>query len=994
MKRDSYSDQQSHARFQPQSLQSEIKPTQFGQPFPHSSSTSNLGSNWLDKASSWVADKVQSVQNLVQGSGKAILQERGYANASDQILPALRGTASQSAQFNQPLIGVIDSGFGADEHGSKIVEAIQQENPQAQIWQGGGVGAGDGLESLVEFVDTAKAMGHSQAVANLSFDLTEVHPDGSISTRSQLTAEEQSALAYARNNGVLVVASSGNQGGAMSALGQASQPFDHLIVVGAANGQERAAYSSYGKGLDLVAKTAAGTSFATAKVTSAIANIWNTNPELSSHQVSQILTTTTTDLNRAGWDAETGAGLLNVKDAINLAQSTTPEPEVFSGAQLIQQVNGTTWESRNGAIASERTAGFGSWLKQNAHGVLDVAGFIPGVGAVADLANAGLYAAEGDYANAALSAAAAVPGIGDAAAAAKLANRGVRAAQAANRGTRATERATSGARAIPSRSRPSSPPAPRPASPSRATRPGGGSSLSPTGHRRPAAPRPALLSTRRAESGRPSAAPGRRRPASDRPASTASRRPDSARRRERQPVAGSSRRPSPSPQERRLGVGTGNRPATRRQPNHQSGLGATRRPQSTRPESNPRSSPSTPPQAKGQVTIRRGDTLWEIAERQLGSGTRWGELRKADGSPFTERDARRLQPGTSVRLPDTQPRRTKTPTQSPWSPTPAKTPDPTPYIHTTGDRKYALDPVILSRLDEIRQGESLSEFAKRIKTKMWDNNNGSPTGNGRNFGNGGSSPSRPNRPGGDSSRPLSTPKPNNSNDKKPTSIDASKLLPNNATPEDVAMLQKILDQHPELSNIRSQATTLAGRKETFDWLKKVRENPEQSYNPYSTQPDLSDPSTTTRVPYSSTEEMRRQPGKAEGGENLPDTDRLLPLTEDSKKGTSGQISGNIGMVPGQIARRMQEMHFDNFRQFRETFWKFVEQDKNLREGWKADNLDRMRQGKAPFAPGTERVGSERVYQLDHSHDLQHGGGVYDLDSIRIVTPRSHDKYGN
>ncbi|MBD2095673.1 hypothetical protein H6F90_10955 [Trichocoleus sp. FACHB-591] len=57
-----------------------------------------------------------------------------------------------------------------------------------------------------------------------------------------------------------------------------------------------------------------------------------------------------------------------------------------------------------------------------AHTVLDFAGFIPGVGVVADLANAALYAAEGDYVNAGLAAAAAVPFVGDAAAAAKLAS--------------------------------------------------------------------------------------------------------------------------------------------------------------------------------------------------------------------------------------------------------------------------------------------------------------------------------------------------------------------------------------------------------------------------------------------------------------------------------------------------------------------------------------------------------------------------------------------
>jgi hypothetical protein len=525
MNRDAYPDQHAHASFQPRSSQAAIDPTQLRQPVHHSSSTTDLGSNWLHKASGWVANKFQSAQDFVNGSGDAI--------APDQILPALKGTVSPNqplvgvidalkgtASPNQPLVGVIDSGFGANEHGSKMAEAIQKENPQAQLWQGKGVGIGNWSESLVEFVDTAKAGGHSRAVANLSFDLIEVHPDGSTSNRSRLTADEQSALAYARDNDVLVVASSGNQGGAMSALGQASQPSDNLIVVGAANGSDRASYSSYGKGLDLVAEVGtAGTSLATAKVTGAIANIWSANPELSSQQVNQMLTTTATDLKTPGRDAETGAGLLNATGAIALATHTTPEAIVFSGAQLIQQMPGSlgdaTWESRNGSVASERSTGFGDWLKDNAHGVLDVAGFIPGVGAVADIANAGLYAAEGDYANAALSAAAAVPGIGDAAAAAKLANRGVQAVRAANRGARATERATSAARAIPPR--PSRPPAPRPASPSRATRPSGERSLSSESRRHSAAPRPTSPSrSRRPESGTPPAAPGRQQPALDR----------------------------------------------------------------------------------------------------------------------------------------------------------------------------------------------------------------------------------------------------------------------------------------------------------------------------------------------------------------------------------------------------------------------------------------------------------------------------------------------
>lgn len=64
---------------------------------------------------------------------------------------------------------------------------------------------------------------------------------------------------------------------------------------------------------------------------------------------------------------------------------------------------------------------------------LDFAGFIPGAGAIPDLLNAAIYAARGDMANAGMSVLAAVPGIGDAAAGAKIAMKGVKAAKKAGK---------------------------------------------------------------------------------------------------------------------------------------------------------------------------------------------------------------------------------------------------------------------------------------------------------------------------------------------------------------------------------------------------------------------------------------------------------------------------------------------------------------------------------------------------------------------------------
>ena len=61
-------------------------------------------------------------------------------------------------------------------------------------------------------------------------------------------------------------------------------------------------------------------------------------------------------------------------------------------------------------------SGVSSFIEKHSeavHAVLDVAGFIPVVGAVADIANTALYIHEGDAGNAIMCGIAAIPGIGD-----------------------------------------------------------------------------------------------------------------------------------------------------------------------------------------------------------------------------------------------------------------------------------------------------------------------------------------------------------------------------------------------------------------------------------------------------------------------------------------------------------------------------------------------------------------------------------------------------
>jgi hypothetical protein len=302
-----------------------------------------------------------------------------------------RGSSPEFPAAQQPLVGIIDTGFapnnpdidythillghdyvGQDadpflatgegsQHGTHILGIIKATqgngigidgvNDDAHVWISRATGSGHWADALKEFVDTAKLSGQPNAIANLSFDLTQTDADGNVFTRYELINSEQEALAYAHQNGVLIVAAAGNQGSTMSALGKAAQSFDNILVVGAADGDHRAYYSSYGSGLGIMAPggtfeqpivstsgqgvdTAMGTSAATAQVTGAVSQVWAANPDLNYTQVIDILKATATDIQASRWDIETGAGLLNLAAAVNLAKITMPEPYIPSGTSL------------------------------------------------------------------------------------------------------------------------------------------------------------------------------------------------------------------------------------------------------------------------------------------------------------------------------------------------------------------------------------------------------------------------------------------------------------------------------------------------------------------------------------------------------------------------------------------------------------------------------------------------------------------------------------
>ncbi len=232
----------------------------------------------------------------------------------------------------QPKVGFID--FTEEQHLQRVTSAFSSINSLAK-YDTFTVDRGNWPEQLMRFVDEVKAKGENRAMANLSFDLSQLDDIG-ITTRYELTPEEQTAIQYARKNNVLLVVSAGNTGGVMSALGAASKQFDNIITVGAVNQFEsKTDYSAYGEGLDLMAPGGSwtkdanafvGTSRSASYVTAAASLVWAANPALSLTQVKQLLIDTAADLNTPGWDKETGAGLVDVKSAIDRALSLEPKP--------------------------------------------------------------------------------------------------------------------------------------------------------------------------------------------------------------------------------------------------------------------------------------------------------------------------------------------------------------------------------------------------------------------------------------------------------------------------------------------------------------------------------------------------------------------------------------------------------------------------------------------------------------------------------------------
>jgi hypothetical protein len=129
--------------------------------------------------------------------------------------------------------------------------------------------------------------------------------------------------------------------------------------------------------------------------------------------------------------------------------------------------------------------------------------------------------------------------------------------------------------------------------------------------------------------------------------------------------------------------------------------------------------------------------------------------------------------------------------------------------------------------------------------------------------------------------------------------------------------------------------------------------------------------------------LRNSPGAATGGTRLP---RISQGEEWLR-----QTGGNSGLMPRQVAERLHGRTYENFSEMQSDFWREVANDPALSSGFNQRNLELMRGGQAPFAPEALQYGgaSGGRYTLHHIRPIEHGGGVYDMDNLLVVSPRLH-----
>ncbi|MFY0731740.1 S-type pyocin domain-containing protein [Pseudomonas sp. NFX15] len=94
-------------------------------------------------------------------------------------------------------------------------------------------------------------------------------------------------------------------------------------------------------------------------------------------------------------------------------------------------------------------------------------------------------------------------------------------------------------------------------------------------------------------------------------------------------------------------------------------------------------------------------------------------------------------------------------------------------------------------------------------------------------------------------------------------------------------------------------------------------------------------------------------------------------------------------IPTSIADQLRGREFSSFNAFRRAFWVSVSREPKLSSQFSPRDLDRMCAGNAPRASEVDMAGMRQSHEIHHVELISEGGEVYDVDNLRVNTPRNH-----
>ncbi|CRM91175.1 MULTISPECIES: S-type pyocin domain-containing protein [Pseudomonas] len=99
--------------------------------------------------------------------------------------------------------------------------------------------------------------------------------------------------------------------------------------------------------------------------------------------------------------------------------------------------------------------------------------------------------------------------------------------------------------------------------------------------------------------------------------------------------------------------------------------------------------------------------------------------------------------------------------------------------------------------------------------------------------------------------------------------------------------------------------------------------------------------------------------------------------------------GEGAAIASQLADQLKGKEFKNFKSFRKFFWTIVSLDPVLSAQFKGANRTLIKNGTSPFTIPSEQVGGRGQFEIHHIIPVHPSGAVYDIDNMRIMTPRLH-----